>query len=307
MIAVLLGTYNGEKYLHEQLESLLDQTYDDFIIHAQDDASTDGTWGILAEYQGRHPGKFRIYQRNSNSGSPKTNFLELMSSVQDEYVMLCDQDDIWLPNKIEITLEKMQSLEASCPDEPALVYTDTTIVNEDLSIVDLSYRNYMRSDFTKNAPNQVLAQAVFPGCTAMYNRRLAGLLTESPEYCVMHDWWLHLVAAVFGKIDYLEAPTVLYRQHVDNQIGARDMRKLGTKMRWLFKGKEIRIAIQSTYRQAESFLSIYADNLRPSHKELIQSYCQLPHKNKLARWHSVIKMGAFKIGLARNIAYFMWL
>ena len=307
MISILMGTYNGETFLPEQLDSLIAQTYDDFVVHAQDDASIDGTWKILMEYQERYPDKFRVYKRCCNSGSPKHNFLELMASVQDDYVMLCDQDDVWQPNKIEILLEKMKTMESNYPDQPVLVYSDLSIVDEELNIIDSSYKKYMKSDFSRNSPNQVLVQAIFAGCACMYNRKLATLLTKTPEYCVMHDWWLHLVASALGEVGYLDEVTVLYRQHKENQIGVRDMRKLSHKLRWLFKGKEIRKAIQSTYRQAESFLNIHADALSPSNKELIWNYCQIPSKNKLARWYSVSKMGAYKIGLARNIAYFLWL
>ena len=307
MVAIIMSTYNGENYLPEQLDSLLEQTYNKFVVHVQDDASTDKTWAILTEYHVRYPDKFRICQRNSNSGSPKYNFLELMAKVQEDYVMFCDQDDVWLPNKIAVTLNKVQSMETDYPDTPILVYTDLRVVDKDLQLINPSYRHMMNSDFTRNAPNQVLVQATFAGCSSMYNRKLAELLTTMPDYCVMHDWWVHLVATVFGEVGYLEETTALYRQHGANQTGVRDMRKIAYKLLWFLKGKEIREAIQSTYKQAESFLKMYENVMSLNSKELVQNYCEIPRKNKLARWFTVCRLGAYKIGFARNVAYFLWL
>lgn len=302
-----MATFNGEKYIRQQLDSLFDQTMTDFIIHIQDDASTDNTWEILLEYKQKHPEKIRLNRRLINTGSAKYNFLGLMSAIQDKYVMLCDQDDVWFPTKIEKTLAKMNDLERLWgKDSPLLVFTDLQVVDETLTVINKSFREAMDSDFTRTDFAQVLIQNLITGCTVMYNRSLACLLDISPKYCVMHDWWLMLVASAFGKIGHIDEQTISYRQHGKNEIGAKDVRKLSYKFNRLLKGGSIREAIRLTYPQAKCFLSLYDNKLTDSQKDILLKYCSIPDLGKMKRWITIYELKALKSGLFRNIAYFIF-
>ena len=306
MVTILLATYNGDSYISEQLDSLLSQTYSDFIVYVNDDCSTDSTWDILSSYAHRHPDKIKISRRHKNSGSAKHNFIDMMAKVKDEYVMLCDQDDIWLPDKIDKTLAKMKETEKSYPHMPVLVRTDMRVVDRDLRTINFSYKDAMCSNFNRTGFNHVLIQNTFAGCTAMYNRSLAKLLDRKPEYCIMHDWWLELVAAAFGKIAHVDEPTVLYRQHGGNEIGSKDVRKLSYKINRLLHFKDIKKAINFTYLQAESFLCCYEDILTEKQKSIVRQYCKIPKMGKLFRWRTIYNLGTFKNGFYRNIAYFLF-
>ena len=306
MISILMATYNGEQYLKEQLDSILSQTVQSFKIIVNDDASTDSTWEILQGYAKIYPQKFVISRSNVNSGSAKFNFLRMMSSIRDKYVMLSDQDDVWLPDKIERTLEKMIYLESKNKGKAVLVRSDMYIVNENLEIISNSYKNFMHSNFSRTNLNQVLIQNSFAGCSAMYNLELAKLLTCKPDYCIMHDWWLELVASAFGVVGALDAPTVLYRQHDNNEIGASNARSISYKINRLINYKRIVTAIKITYIQAESFLECYKNELTVKQKKDIGLYCKIPSKNKFGRIITILKLGSLKNGLARNIAYFIF-
>jgi len=305
VISILMATYNGGEFLAEQLESLLAQTFDDFVIYVNDDCSTDKTWEILCSYAEKYPNKIKITRRNENSGSAKHTFLELMTRVRDDYVMLCDQDDVWLPDKIEVTLAKMKEMERE-NSGAVLVYTDLQVVSRDLMIISPSYQDYMHSDFERTAFEQVLIQNVFAGCTGMYNRAMAELLTEIPRYCVAHDWWLLLAASAFGRVTYVDKPTILYRQHGKNEVGARNIRSVLYKLKMILRETHIKKAIHVTYEQANCFLKIYKNRLDAKQIHKLEKYCEIPSMKKLRRLLTIHELGAYKIGFSRNIAYFMF-
>ena len=111
MVSVLLASYNGEKYIREQLDSILNQTFSDLSIVISDDLSADGTPEIIREYEEQYPGRVRSLRNSERSGSAQNNFFRLLKSEADDYIMLCDQDDVWLPDKVEVTLREMKKLE----------------------------------------------------------------------------------------------------------------------------------------------------------------------------------------------------
>ena len=308
LIAILMATYNGEKYISAQIESLLKQTFSEFVLWVSDDCSTDSTWEILTTYAEQYPDKIKITQRKQNSGSAKYNFLEMMIDIKNDYVMLCDQDDVWLPDKIEKTLVKMEEMEERFgSDVPILVHTDLRVVDNNLEMITPSFRWAMHSDFNRIAFHQVLIQNTVTGCTVMYNQALAGVLDCEPLYCVMHDWWLQLVAAAFGKIGHLDESTVLYRQHGNNAVGAKNVRKWSYRINRFIHGNEVKEAINVTYLQAKSFLQAYYEQLNESQRKTVEKYCAIPTKWKLGKWYAACELKAFKNGLSRNIAYFWFI
>ena len=309
MISILMTTYNGEQYLSQQVESVLSQSIGDFVLYIQDDCSTDNTWNILQSFAQLEPDRIILSQTPQNTGNAKYNFYALMSQVRDDYLMLCDQDDVWLPDKIEKTLLKMHALEARHKkDAPLLVHTDARVVDSDLQIINPSFRVAMNANYNHTRLQDQLIQNTLTGCTAMYNRALAAyIVPELPLFMVMHDWWLMLVASAFGHIDHLDEPTMLYRQHGDNVIGAKDVRTWQYILSRLSDPAQLRQAIAETYCQADSFLQIYRDALTPEKIELLTAYSRIPTKNKLGRWLTVLRLGTFKNGLLRNIAYFLFL
>jgi glycosyltransferase involved in cell wall biosynthesis len=308
MAAVLVAACNGEAYLPAQLDSLLAQTGTGCTIHIRDDCSSDRTWEIVRRYQARHPELIRAGRNRRNSGGAARNFTGMMIDIKDEYVMLCDQDDIWLPGKVAKSIAKVQAMEAEYgKDTPLLVHTDLRVVDENLRVIAPSFRAMMKAGYERTELRHFLIQNMLSGCTVAYNRALANLITVEPEYMIMHDWWLGLVASAFGKIGCLDEQTVLYRQHGRNEIGARDVRSISYKLHKLTHGAEVRKSLAQTYAQAASFLRLYAPLLTDSQKALLSAYIQIPTHTKIGRFIMINRLGVLKYGLLRKIANFLFI
>ena len=306
MISILMAAYNGEKYIEEQIDSLLKQSVNDFTLWVQDDCSTDGTWGILETYKNRFPGKINLMRNKSNMGA-KNNFLHMMANIKDDYVMLCDQDDVWLPGKIEVTLAKMKELEKSYTNKtPLLVHTDLTVADKNLSPLHRSYRKATKRNYNRMDYRHIVTMNNVSGCTAMYNRPLAELVNAIPGFCVMHDFWLQMVAATFGRIGHINDATMLYRQHGANALGAKNVNSIGYKLNRLVNNKDVTEAIHSTYPQAQSMLDVYGDRISPEKKDFLSKYAAIPAKSKLGRWLAIVRLRVFMNGFSRNVAYFLF-
>lgn len=220
-VAVLLAAYNGEKFIIEQLESIRNQTYQNFRCYIHDDGSTDGTYDLLADYCERNPDKFKLVEGPSCGGA-KNNFFFLMRAVVDEpYIMFCDQDDYWQPEKISSSLKAIREL--SCDSaEPLCVYSDLEVVNSDLELINSSFYHFTGRNPLKNDLKSLLITNEVVGCTMMINRALAEKSLEINDIgsVFMHDWWIALVASACGKINFIDRPLMKYRQHQHNVVGA---------------------------------------------------------------------------------------
>jgi glycosyltransferase involved in cell wall biosynthesis len=308
MISILMATYNGEKYVAEQLDSLFAQTRNDFTLYIRDDCSTDSTWEIIRDYESRYPERIRAVKNNRNSGGAKHNFIGMMADIKDDYVMLCDQDDVWLPDKVGKTIEKLKTMEAEYGKEtPLLVHTDLKVVDENLKIIFPSFRAAMNAGYDYTKLRHLIIQNMISGCTAAYNFALAKLITVEPAFIIMHDWWLGLIAAAFGEIGRLDEQTVLYRQHGLNEIGATDVRTICFKLYMLIHSEKIRWALAETYRQAEVFLQMYNGKLEQKQIELLRVYVEIPKMNKWNRIVSICRLGTLKYGLARKTGQLLFL
>lgn len=306
MVAILMATYNGETYMKEQLDSLFTQTYQDFKLYVSDDASTDATYSILQSYQKKYPEKVFLYRNNTDHHGAKHNFMGLMLRHKAQYVMLCDQDDVWKPRKIEMTMQKMYQLEEEYGEStPILVHTDLEVVDQSLQTVSTSFKKAMGANYSRTHLRQIVIQNIVTGCTALYNYALAKLLVSDPPYMIMHDWWLVLVASAFGMIDHIDEQTILYRQHGNNVIGAKNVHTIQYIIQKLTHWNGMKQAINETYQQAESFLEVYRNQLTPEQIVFLEKYCAVPGKNKLGRVLSVCKLGTLKCGLTRKIANLM--
>ncbi|MCC8028817.1 MAG: glycosyltransferase family 2 protein [Lachnospiraceae bacterium] len=255
--AVLIAVYNGEKYLEEQLESLLGQTCTEWTAYIHDDGSSDRTPSVLQKYADRYPERF-VLIGGPPAGTSRDNFFCLFGSVDAPRYMCCDQDDVWLPDKMEQTARAMDALEGG-EDLPCLVYTDLTVVDASLRVVAESMDRYQKLNCADAGISHVLVQNVVTGCTMMVNRRLRDMMLQAadPHAVIMHDWWAAMIASQFGVIRYLDRPTILYRQHSENNTGAQ---KAGLR---LYAGKlirqkaEIQASLDAFRRQAEVFAETF--------------------------------------------------
>lgn len=222
-IGIMMATYNGEKYLKEQIESIINQSYTNWYLLISDDGSKDKTQLIIKEYVKKHPDKIGFIKNNTGKKGSKYNFANAFKEIPKcDYYMFSDQDDIWESQKISRLLYKMKNAEEVNLNTPILVYCDAKVVNKNLDIIEESLIDSTNKYLpNKNHINHFLIQNYFPGCTMMINNDLKKKILTIYDNCEMHDWWVALVAAYCGKIFYLDEALHLYRQHENNVLGAQ--------------------------------------------------------------------------------------
>lgn len=298
---ILLATYNGGKYLDEQLESLFSQSGADIRVFVRDDGSRDGTVKILDGWQSRHPGAFFICRDLPHTGDPGTNFFSLLPYSDRRYVLFCDQDDVWMPDKIAVSVERMREAELAVPGLPFLLHTDLAVTNSELKVTDESFVRLQNLEPSNCTLAGLIAQNSVTGCTVLMNRALCDLLRPPPAG-VLHDWWAALSAAAFGQILYLDRTTVYYRQHGANAVGAESVRSFRHISGRLRDFGGMREALQRTYAAAGAFREIYMDRLSPEQSVFLLEYSCLGQKSALERLRFLRTTGAFKNGRMRRAA-----
>lgn len=211
-VSVLMSTYNGEKYIQEQLDSIFNQKDVELKLIVRDDGSRDSTLDILYRNKKDHD-NLTIIRDGNNLGSCKS-FLKLISScTDDEFYALSDQDDIWDEDKLITAIDKMKPCDLS---KPVLYHSNLRIVDENNTF----YRNSHSSP--KKLENKYLSliQGGATGCTLVYNHALAEIAKRvKPRNFSMHDTWLYIVSMLLGEVVYDFKPHINYRQHSNNVIG----------------------------------------------------------------------------------------
>ena len=212
-ICIAMTTFNGERYLREQLDSLYVQTLLPSEVVVCDDGSTDGTLAILEEY---HQKKGLTYFTNESSLGINRNFIKAIEMCRGDYVSLCDQDDVWMPDKIEQSYQVLSQWD----NVPAVVSTRRVDVNAQLEPIVIP--NY---GFDQHLTSSIVFNICSQGCTLMLNRRmvevLLGIVEQYPELldCAYYDALIGIIAASIGYKYNLPAPTLYYRHHTTNAIG----------------------------------------------------------------------------------------
>lgn len=301
-IAILMATYNGEKYICQQIDSILSQTCKDWELYIHDDGSTDNTIAAVESYVEKYPDKIHLIDGKSNGGA-KYNFFYLFGQVEAPYYMTCDQDDVWLDKKIELTYDKMLTIENKA-DVPCLVYTELRVVDSELNTIADTMSGYQSLDCHKRTINQFILQNSVTGCTMMINRALRDKMLHITDIdnTIMHDWWAALVAAQFGKTAFIDEPTILYRQHGDNSLGALGINKLSYIVRRVWQKKQIQESMRLGRLQAREFAKTY--NLPAD--SLAVRYAALEGKSRLVRQRFYKENDMYKTGTMRRLGQAVW-
>lgn len=305
-VEILLATHDGEPWLADQVRSIREQTHRDWRLVLCDDASHDGTVALARELA-RGDDRIVVTERAAPAGSAARSFLDLVAASRGRYVMLADQDDVWLPQKVEQTLETMRGLEVRLgPDVPALVHTDLTVVDAELRVLEPSLVRSQVLDTERTRLASIVTQNPVTGCTVMVNRALADLVAPPFDGVAMHDWWLAVIAAAFGGIAFLDTPTVLYRQHGGNTVGARSARSLRYKVARALDREGVVTSLRASYAQAAAFLDRYADRLSPEQAALLTAAATMPERGKLARLAALRRHGLWKNTLVKRVGQVLY-
>ncbi len=221
MIDILMATYNGASYIEVQLKSLFAQSYTDWKLIIRDDGSTDDTLDIIKDFSDQFPEKILLLNTSTGHLGSTLSFAELLTFSTSQYIMFCDQDDFWFKDKIAQTLSEMLKLEQDHPRLPLLVFTDLTETDGTLNVTSKSFiKSQKLFPEIANDPNKLLALNVVAGCTMMINSISKDYVLPMPSSNVVHDHWISVNVAYFGKIKYLPFPTIFYRQHRNNAVGS---------------------------------------------------------------------------------------
>lgn len=301
-IAILMATYNGEKYICQQIDSILSQTCKDWELYIHDDGSTDNTIAAVENYVEKYPDKIHLIDGKSTGGA-KYNFFYMFGQVEAPYYMTCDQDDVWLDKKIELTYDKMLTIENKA-DVPCLVYTELRVVDSELNTIADTMSGYQSLDCHKRTINQFILQNSVTGCTMMVNRALRDKMLHITDIdnTIMHDWWAALVASQFGKTAFIDEPTILYRQHGDNSLGALGINKLSYIVRRVWQKKQIQESMRLGRIQAREFAKTY--NLPAD--SLAVRYAALEGKSRRVRQRFYKENDMYKTGTMRRLGQAVW-
>ena len=270
-VSVLLASFNGERFLPAQLASLRSQTESDIGILWQDDGSVDGSRSILEDLSREDP-RFRPgLEQGRHFGAPG-NFFSMLRQTDSDYILFCDQDDVWEPAKISVLLRACQAAEKETgPKTPVLVHWDPRAVGL----------------------NRLLVQNNVTGCMLLMNRALADLAVRygDPSRMFMHDWFIALTAAAFGRIVFLDQPLTLYRQHGENAIGASRDSLFRRGLKALREREKARERIALTYSHARAFADAYGGVLPPDARKTVDAYLATESMPKFQRIRTVRRLG----------------
>jgi len=297
-VDILLATYNGEKYIQEQLDSIFNQSYKNLRVIVRDDGSTDATLDIVKRYD------VEIIESSENLGA-KMSFESLLEYAlnrsNSRYFMFADQDDVWRSDKIAKSIDRMKVIEREQEKPtPILIHSNLHVVDESLNLIHNSFWHYSHIDPNYNSFNRLLIQNTVTGCTMLLNRELAYLALPIANEAIMHDWWIALVASKFGKIGILNEATMDYRQHANNDTGAK-----GFTLAYVGQKIFADTSISKYQRQAKAFLQHYQSQLDTDTKELIQVFTTLDKLSYLKRVIYLLKYGLLKQGSIRNIGFIL--
>ncbi len=290
-VNILMATYNGEKFLAQQIESIQKQTFKEWNLLIRDDGSSDKTCDIIRNFTAKDS-RIRFINENEhhNLGVIKSFFTLVNYEVADFY-FFSDQDDVWLPEKLSVSLEAAKH---KASDVPLLVYTDLKVVNQELNILqDSMIRAQSHHANTTLLPE--LTENTVTGGTMMINHALAEKWF-TPNDILMHDWFLALLAASLGEIIYLDLPTQLYRQHDNNVLGARTMDKRFKILREGPKSIFTRYwkLIHDSQKQASLIVDKYGDIMTANDLELIKCFIKIDKQPFMTRLRWLWKYGYSK-------------
>lgn len=296
-VHIVMATYNGEKFLRQQLDSLLSQTYRNISIEVCDDGSTDQTLDILKEYE-ENCEVLTVHRNEQNLGYVM-NFLQGIKRSEEGYIMLCDQDDVWNDDKIEKTLQEMKKQEEQYEGKPVLVYTDAMNFDSDSNENLGSFHQSSHLDTAMVDTAHLFMENKIIGCTVMVNRYVIPYLDELPTDIRVHDWWLALICSHFGTVAYLPEMTLRYRQHSGNMIGGSSFSDyIKNRLKGIREQKEV---LRATVRQGQQFEKLFGGQMSKTQKEIAEAFGSLYNKNGFARRRLLFKYGFWKSGTTRNV------
>ena len=325
---IVLCTYNGEKYLREQIQSLLTQDYSgELLLLLSDDGSTDGTREILQKTKEEYGEKIFLYDKGEASGSAWKHFLMILSALANqtipnfpyekmEYIFLSDQDDLCFPDKISALTEALQEAEKrygkSCP---LLCHSDMEVIDEGRKKIADSYFRYQKMPWKKDSFSNLLIQNHVTGAAIGMNQSLLAYLKKLPDFVYMHDQWIALLAAVFGHITVLPKALYAYRQHGNNVLGAKKgsaikelEERLGTSAKEKAESdKRAEEGYFALFRQGREFRRLYGEELSEADRSVLDAFLSLERVSRIQQIKTMLQYKIYPLPFYRAIGAMLFL
>ena len=287
-IDILMATYNGEKYLAEQLDSIINQTYHNWNLLIRDDNSTDRTLEIIQDYQ-KKDNRIKLLKDNEGNLGIVKNFEELLKNSESEFIMFSDQDDIWIENKLEMYLKMIEKIK----NKGFMIHSDAILFDKNKS-------NILKDTFiSKKAINKGLENVFFnyfvQGATILISKEIKNFILPFPKEVYLHDRYIHLISELFFERIFVNKALIYYRQHGDNQIGAKNtIRELLSKRYFDERDRQL---IKVIYNK-------YGSLLTEDKKKLIEEYFKITdiEKNRFNRFLN-LKKSKINIPLKKQISF----
>lgn len=298
-VQILMAVYNGSDFLREQIDSIINQTYTNWELLVSDDGSEDVSPEIIHEYCNRDS-RIHLCLEGKRYGSAKAHFMALTRIADAPYVMYSDQDDVWDKDKVEVTLDSLKKQREDKQGLPLLVCTDLRVVDTDLKLVHPSMLQYSNMDASTLDFGYFLASCLATGCTMAINRPLLKLVQKDCEVknIIMHDWWISLVAAAFGKVVYLDRQTISYRQHGNNSVGADKFSVISS-----LRGIKNRSAVaENAIIQTYELTRVFGEKLPEDKRRQAKAILAIKQKGIAYRIGLLAEAKVWRKGLPRNAA-----
>lgn len=282
-VAILMSTYNGEKYIEEQIISIMKQSFHGWKLYIRDDGSSDNTMNIVKKIAKKDE-RIKIIDSSQNIGVVQS-FFYLLKNVHADVYFFADQDDVWDFDKVRAELAVIKKHN----NDPCVVYTNLEIVDEQLVKIKSKIDLLKLSKLFKKHPEMYYTDNIVTGCTICFNNKLKEKISFEKDVIRsirMHDWWITMIASAFGKIIFLNKKTVRYRQHESNVVGANKRNSILKAIK----------SVKLTMKQYRCFVQHY--DIENSGSRYFQT-----KKHDLIKRCEFIMRGNFKFGILKNIEF----
>lgn len=270
-IDILMATYNGEKYIVEQIDSIINQTYKNWNLLIRDDNSTDRTLEIIKNYQ-KKDDRIRILDNNKVNLGIVKNFEKLLKISESELIMFSDQDDIWKKGKIKTYLKKLEEVKR-VENEKIMIHSNSNLYKKKKKKLDL----FISDRFTEQKLENIFFNFFVQGSTIMITKSLKEFILPFPKEVYIHDRYIHLLTDIFFKRIFINESLMDYRQHENNQIGGNTSLKKLISRRYFY---------QKDYELIKKIYELYKNKLNLEQKNMIESYFKITNvkQNRLKRY-----------------------
>lgn len=280
MVDILMATYNGEAFVEEQVQSIIGQSFTDWRLLIHDDGSTDNTVNILRRLM-QEDDRIQLLEDGICHFGVARNFIHLVNSSSAQYCMFCDQDDIWLPNKIE---EMLGEIKRYSQDIPQVVYSNAYLWTSQKGIISdkntLTYPTTLRQTLFLNTGIQ--------GAAAIFNRKMCDRIGEELCFYAMHDHVLLLAGICFGEVHYLHKSLMYYRQHENNLTGNAPGSKR-KKLKLMWQNRNVPLVSREHYNGLKTFYEHFKESVLADDRQVIEIFLSLPDKNCLVRLWRIVQ------------------